>query len=257
MDNHNSKFSRFLAGKGFYAALAVCLIGTAAAAWAALESADPAVAEQSSLSGISHASVSSEAPVSTPASDIPVSSEAGPEAPVIAESTAPVTAPAETETIPVQTPQEDVIVVETIFPTQDSPAFVMPIEGEVFGVFSGGELVRNVTLGEWRTHDGIDIRAEKGSPVRAVADGVVSRVYQDPMWGTVVEITHADGFTSVTSGLDPAVAVSQGSSIRAEDTIGVVGDLLAEVSLDSHIHFGMKQDGSWVDPISAMEKAEQ
>lgn len=145
--------------------------------------------------------------------------------------------------------------VETLFPTQEPLAFVMPIEGEVFGVFSQGELVRNVTLGEWRTHDGIDIKAAKGTPVRATADGVVSRVYDDPMWGTVVEITHAGGLTSITSGLDPAVAVSQGDTVRVEDTIGVVGSVLAEISMDSHIHFGMKEDGKWVDPITTMGKA--
>ena len=151
--------------------------------------------------------------------------------------------------------EEDITVVETLFPTQEPLAFVMPIEGEVFGVFSQGELVRNVTLGEWRTHDGIDIKAAKGTPVRATADGVVSRVYDDPMWGTVVEITHAGGLTSITSGLDPAVAVSQGDTVRVEDTIGVVGSVLAEISMDSHIHFGMKEDGKWVDPITTMGKA--
>ena len=253
MDNHNSKFSRFLAGKGFYAALAVCLIGTSAAAWIALDSTQSSVVEQSSVSGISRSS--SEAQVNSPVDDVVMPTEPGPETPVITESAAPVTAPSQTESTPVQANQEDVIVVETLFPTQEPLAFVMPIDGEVFGVFSDGELVRSLTLGEWRTHDGIDIKAEKGSPVRAVADGVVSKVYNDPMWGTVVEITHAGGFTSVTSGLDPAVAVSQGDSVRVEDTIGVVGSVLAEISMDNHIHFGMKEDGGWVDPISAMGKA--
>lgn len=156
-----------------------------------------------------------------------------------------------------EAPVEDVAVDETLFTTQEPLAFIMPIEGEVFAPYSQGELVRNLTLGEWRTHDGVDIQAAKGSPVRAVADGVVSQVYHDPMWGTVVEITHAGGLTSVTSGLDPAVAVKQGDSVRIEDTIGVVGSILSEVSLDDHVHFGLKQDGKWVDPISAMGKAIQ
>lgn len=252
MDNHNSRFSRFLAGKGFYAALAVCLIGTSAAAWAALDSAQSSVAEQGSGISLSSTTVS-EAPVNAPVEDIAVPTDEGPEAPTVTERTEPVTAETETESVPVQASQEEIIVVETLLPAETPITFVMPIEGEVSGVFSEGELVRNLTLGEWRTHDGIDICAEKGSPVRAVADGVVSKVYNDPMWGTVVEITHDDGFTSITSGLDPAVAVSQGDSIRSEDTIGVVGSVLAEISMESHIHFGMKENGSWVDPLSAME----
>ncbi|MCI9458454.1 MAG: M23 family metallopeptidase [Oscillospiraceae bacterium] len=283
--NHDSKFSRFLSGKGFYVALALCLVGTAAAAWVAIDSTQNAILEESSsqLSRSSTSSSSSSRTVSR--SSMPgasSSSAAGPSmsgsssAAVSSSSSMPAienvsgeeTAQVNTEvsdqdiagnapTQEAEAPVEDVAVDETLLTTQEPLAFIMPIEGEVFAPYSQGELVRNLTLGEWRTHDGVDIRAAKGSPVRAVADGVVSQVYHDPMWGTVVEITHAGGLTSVTSGLDPAVAVKQGDSVRIEDTIGVVGSILSEVSLDDHVHFGLKQDGKWVDPISAMGKAIQ
>ena len=283
--NHDSKFSRFLSGKGFYVALALCLVGTAAAAWVAIDSTQNAILEESS-SQLSRSSISSSSSSrtvsrsSTPGASS--SSAAGPSmrgsssAAVSSSSSMPAienvsgeeTAQVNTEvsdqdiagnapTQEAEAPVEDVAVDETLFTTQEPLAFIMPIEGEVFAPYSQGELVRNLTLGEWRTHDGVDIRAAKGSPVRAVADGVVSQVYHDPMWGTVVEITHAGGLTSVTSGLDPAVAVKQGDSVRIEDTIGVVGSILSEVSLDDHVHFGLKQDGKWVDPISAMGKAIQ
>ena len=283
--NHDSKFSRFLSGKGFYVALALCLVGTAAAAWVAIDSTQNAILEESS-SQLSRSSISSSSSSrtvsrsSTPGASS--SSAAGPSmsgsssAAVSSSSSMPAienvsgeeTAQVNTEvsdqdiagnapTQEAEAPVEDVAVDETLFTTQEPLAFIMPIEGEVFAPYSQGELVRNLTLGEWRTHDGVDIQAAKGSPVRAVADGVVSQVYHDPMWGTVVEITHAGGLTSVTSGLDPAVAVKQGDSVRIEDTIGVVGSILSEVSLDDHVHFGLKQDGKWVDPISAMGKAIQ
>ena len=283
--NHDSKFSRFLSGKGFYVALALCLVGTAAAAWVAIDSTQNAILEESS-SQLSRSSISSSSSSrtvsrsSTPGASS--SSAAGPSmsgsssAAVSSSSSMPAienvsgeeTAQVNTEvsdqdiagnapTQEAEAPVEDVAVDETLLTTQEPLAFIMPIEGEVFAPYSQGELVRNLTLGEWRTHDGVDIQAAKGSPVRAVADGVVSQVYHDPMWGTVVEITHAGGLTSVTSGLDPAVAVKQGDSVRIEDTIGVVGSILSEVSLDDHVHFGLKQDGKWVDPISAMGKAIQ
>ncbi len=282
--NHDSKFSRFLSGKGFYVALAVCLIGTATAAWVAIDSTQNAILEESSSqlssSQVSRSSSSSSRSgvSSSSSSAVSRSSSAGPSMAGSKASSSisnaasskpatetvtdePVSSAAINEENPdtqdVNAPVEDIAVDEALFATQEPLAFTMPIDGEVFGMYSQGELVRNVTLGEWRTHDGVDIRAEKGSPVRAVADGVVSQVYHDPMWGTVVEITHAGGLTSVTSGLDPAVAVKQGDSVRIEDTIGVVGSILSEISLDDHIHFGLKQDGNWVDPISAMGKVIQ
>ena len=288
MDNqkHDSKFSRFLSGKGFYVALAVCLIGTATAAWVAIDSTQNALLEKSSsqlsssqsrISSSTRTSISSSTSssrtASTPTTQSRAANSTAPSSssgkvssstpaaePVTDEPVSSAAAAAGEENPPaedVNAPVEDIAVDEALFATQEPLAFTMPIDGEVFGMYSQGELVRNVTLGEWRTHDGIDIRASKGSPVRAVADGVVSQVYQDPMWGTVVEITHAGGLTSITSGLDPAVAVKQGDSVRIEDTIGVVGSILSEISLEDHIHFGLKQDGNWVDPIAAMGKAIQ
>ncbi len=282
--NHDSKFSRFLSGKGFYVALAVCLIGTATAAWVAIDSTQNAILEESSSqlsssqvsrssSSSSRSGISSSSSSAASKSSLAGPSLASSKASSSISNTASSKPAAETvtdepvssavvneenpDTQDVNAPVEDIAVDEALFATQEPLAFTMPIDGEVFGVYSQGELVRNVTLGEWRTHDGVDIRAEKGSPVRAVADGVVSQVYHDPMWGTVVEITHAGGLTSVTSGLDPAVAVKQGDSVRIEDTIGVVGSILSEISLEDHIHFGLKQDGNWVDPISAMGKVIQ
>ena len=41
--------------------------------------------------------------------------------------------------------------------------------------FSNGKLVKNATLADWRTHDGVDIRAEVGDKVCAMADGTVTR----------------------------------------------------------------------------------
>ena len=40
-----------------------------------------------------------------------------------------------------------------------APVYAMPLDGEVVNPFSGGELVKNNTLKEWRTHDGADLAA--------------------------------------------------------------------------------------------------
>ena len=38
-------------------------------------------------------------------------------------------------------------------------AYIMPLSGEIMNPYSNGELVKSKTLGEWRTHDGVDIKA--------------------------------------------------------------------------------------------------
>ncbi len=125
---------------------------------------------------------------------------------------------------------------------------MLPVEDTVFNLFSGTELVKDETLDKWHTHNGIDIKAELGAPVRAVADGVVSAVKEDPMWGTVVEITHADDLVSRYCGLDEELSVVEGQAVSIADEIGRVGDTnLAETALEPHLHFELFEDGVRVD----------
>ena len=92
-----------------------------------------------------------------------------------------------------------------------------------------------------------------GSPVRAVADGVVSLVKDDPMWGTVVEITHGDDLISRYCGLDQELSVVEGQTVSIADEIGRVGDTnLAETALQTHLHFELFEDGVRVDPLDRM-----
>ena len=69
----------------------------------------------------------------------------------------------------------------------------MPIENaEVIKPFSNGELVFSETLEVWKTHDGIDLKAETGTEVRSMTEGKVLEVKDDPLWGITVVIDHGD-----------------------------------------------------------------
>lgn len=68
-----------------------------------------------------------------------------------------------------------------------------PVPGPMLAPFSGDELVYNETLGDWRTHNGVDLAAEAGEPVKAAALGRVSAVYQDAVWGWTVEVSDGAG----------------------------------------------------------------
>ena len=49
-----------------------------------------------------------------------------------------------------------------------SHMLMIPVDGEVAQPFSDGELVKSLTTGTWQTHNGVDILAEQGVPVRAM-----------------------------------------------------------------------------------------
>ena len=49
-------------------------------------------------------------------------------------------------------------------------------------------LAYSETMGDWRTHDGMDLAVSLGTKVIATAAGTVSKVFEDPFMGTTVEI---------------------------------------------------------------------
>lgn len=127
---------------------------------------------------------------------------------------------------------------------------VMPVNGEIINAFSGGELVKSETLGVWKTHDGVDIKADKGTAVKSMNKGVVTKVWEDTLWGYSVTIDHGNGIVGHYHSLTSAVAVSEGDEVNSGDVIGYVGESAAvESTLGAHLHFALKQNGEWIDPI--------
>ena len=122
-------------------------------------------------------------------------------------------------------------------------------DAKPLAAFSGNELVYSATLGDWRTHNGIDIRAEAGEAVRAASDGTVTAVRNDPMWGNVVEVTSGE-YVMTYAGLSADILVKMDQSIRAGEQLGSVGEVPCELSMEPHLHFDVRSNGEYVDPVS-------
>mgnify|MGYP001624208734 CR=1 FL=1 len=127
-------------------------------------------------------------------------------------------------------------------------SFVLPVDGAVTNPYSQGELVKSKTLGEWRTHDGIDLAAADGTPVVSIADGLVEAVREDARWGNTVEINYGD-YTAFYYGLGDEIQVKAGDAVTAGQTLAEAGNSsLIEAEEVPHIHLGIKKGGEWVDP---------
>ncbi len=127
--------------------------------------------------------------------------------------------------------------------------YVRPLAGEVIRGYSASTPVYNPTMDDWRVHTGIDIAAEEGEAVCAVAAGTVCKVYTDYFKGNVVEIQHLDGRISVYCGLADHPSAAVGDTVTAGTVIGSVGAPSSFESLDgAHLHFEMLQDGTRLDP---------
>ena len=129
--------------------------------------------------------------------------------------------------------------------------YISPVKGTVYKSHSTTTPVFSNTLDEWRIHTGIDVSTEDGAEVVAVCDGEITGVYNDPMLGQTVEITHSDTHKSYYSNLDKdTVACSVGTTVKQGDVIGYVGDTtISELADEPHVHFEFKVSGESVNPL--------
>ena len=129
--------------------------------------------------------------------------------------------------------------------------FVSPVAGTVIKSHSTTTPVFSNTLDEWRIHTGLDISAEDGAEVSASAEGEVTRVYNDPMLGATVEITHSATHKSYYSNLDKdTIKCKVGDKVSGGQLIGYIGDTtVSELADEPHLHFELKVGGASVNPL--------
>jgi len=134
--------------------------------------------------------------------------------------------------------------------TENKAEFIRPIEGETAKIFSMDSLIYSETLQEWVTHRGIDIKAEKGAEVKAIADGTIKSIKTDPRYGISIIIKHSKGFESVYACLlNEAQGLKEGDTIKQGQVIGNVGNSgVFESAEGMHLHFEMTKDGDYVNP---------
>ena len=101
------------------------------------------------------------------------------------------------------------------------------------------------TEGASSNHKGIDISAPTGSSIVAAAGGTVSIATYSYSAGNYVMINHGNGLSTVYMHCSQLL-VSAGDTVKAGQTIAKVGS--TGYSTGSHLHFGVRKNGSYVNP---------
>ena len=136
--------------------------------------------------------------------------------------------------------------------------FVMPVYGSTILEFAMDKLVYSKTLEKWCTHEGVDIAAERGTAVKAVADGVVSEIKNDPRYGITIVIDHQNGLKTKYCNLANDEMVKPNLIVKQGDVIGCVGSTAAFESVEqSHLHFEVLMNNQPVDPILYLPKVSE
>lgn len=128
--------------------------------------------------------------------------------------------------------------------------FTIPVNGEIVKEYSGTPEF-NTIMGDWRTHNGVDIKADEGCEIRCAADGEVKSI-TNTVYGCELTISHSGGYETIYSQLTPAEEITEGKNVRSGDIIGNVAAPQNETVTEAHLHFGVKKDGMFIDPASLL-----
>lgn len=99
--------------------------------------------------------------------------------------------------------------------------------------------------GSERFHRGLDLRADEGTPVHAVADGRVLRSGRSGEYGNLILVDHGAGLESLY-GHHSRNLVAEGERVRRGEVIALVGH--TGNATGDHLHFELRWRGGTVDP---------
>ena len=94
-------------------------------------------------------------------------------------------------------------------------------------------------------HEAIDIMAPRGTPVRAVADGVIAKLLENKAGGnTIYEFDAGGSYTYYYAHLDHyAEGLAEGAKVRQGEIIAYVGSTGNASPEAPHLHFGISVAG--------------
>ncbi|MEI8286407.1 MAG: peptidoglycan-binding protein [Actinomycetes bacterium] len=110
--------------------------------------------------------------------------------------------------------------------------------------------------GEVRKHEGVDIIANRGTPILAVSDGVIAKTYSaatSALSGNGLRLTQADGTYFFYAHLDSiAPGIALGSAVKVGQVIGFVGS--TGDTTTPHLHFEVHpKGGAAVNPYPVVK----
>lgn len=225
------KVKEFVAKRGFYVLLLICLLGAAVGA-IIISGADQNPGDSSMLSpspsGI-QAGVNKDEPLSA----------AQEKHDQLVAQASPITSLPATSVKPTPAPQK----------------LTLPVDGTLIKPFSMDKPLYNSTLDVWAVHKGIDIAAKEGTAVKAALDGTVSDIKSDALMGHMLVITGSDGSQTIYASLSKRPDLKVGDKVKAGQTIGAVGKSASFEAMDgAHLHFEYIVGGKYINPEKYLVK---
>ena len=122
---------------------------------------------------------------------------------------------------------------------------VHPVSGTISSRFGVRSRIRS------STHTGLDIACVTGTPIKVVADGVVSSVTSGGAYGNLIKVSHSNGVETWYAHCSKIYA-KQDQTVEAGDVIAAVGS--TGNSTGPHLHLEIRIDGTAINPQKYLYK---
>jgi murein DD-endopeptidase MepM/ murein hydrolase activator NlpD len=129
------------------------------------------------------------------------------------------------------------------------PVALAVVRGSISSPFG---MRRDPFSGQMDFHNGLDIAAPEGTPVRAARDGTVTEAGRDEVLGSYLVISHPGGWQTVYGHLSSVRAILN-SKVEAGSEVGRVGS--TGRATGSHLHFEVRRKGGATDPYPLLAAA--
>jgi peptidoglycan LD-endopeptidase LytH len=106
-----------------------------------------------------------------------------------------------------------------------------------------------------RLHEGQDIFAAKGTPVRSATFGYVVRITDQVLGGKSVFVIGAGGRRYFYTHLDSfAEGLQEGQEVTTNTILGFVGNTGNAATTPPHLHFGVYENGEAINPLPFLKE---
>jgi murein DD-endopeptidase MepM/ murein hydrolase activator NlpD len=130
-----------------------------------------------------------------------------------------------------------------------NPTLGLPVDELAWPVI--GRITSGFGLREGKPHEGLDIAAEEGEPIRAIRNGRVVFAGDRGTYGLTVIIDHGGGLTTLY-GHTSAILVTPGQWVKEGQLIARVGN--TGRSTGPHLHLEVRLNGVPYDPLLSLKR---
>lgn len=131
-------------------------------------------------------------------------------------------------------------------------SFIFPVKGatkkDISSFFTKNR--KHPVLKINKAHEGIDIRADQGTPVVASEEGIVVLARKEAQWGNLVVVKHAEGYETWYAHMY-SLNTQEKKRVKKGEVIGYVGS--TGNTTGPHLHFELRDQGKKLNPLNYIE----